>query len=433
MSANQAERPLVDRRSVIRGAVAAAGLAAVPGLAACGKDSGSKSDKGPVSFGSNYSDEVPKRAMAQTLERASDEADVEVKVNTIDHKSFQENINQYLQGTPDDVYAWFSGYRMRFFAAKGLAMPIDDVWAKVGADFSEALAGASTGDDGKKYLIPFASYPWAVFYRKSVFEQRGYEIPETLDELKALGQRMSKDGLVPLSFADKDGWPAMGTFDILNMRVNGYQYHVDLMAGKEGWDSAKTRQVFQTWAELLPLHAPGALGRTWQEGAQMLQQKKAGMYMFGMFVSEQFPANEIDDLDFFTFPEINPEFGRDALDAPVDGFMLSAKAKRPAEGKKLLRGLASAAAQEAFIKANPGYIAVVSNADTSGYSTLQKKAVEVIGAAKHVAQYLDRDTRPDFASTVVIPSIQAFIRDPKDITGLTTKMEQQKKAIFASE
>ena len=47
---------------------------------------------------------------------------------------------------------------------------------------------------------------------------------------------MKKDGLTPIAFGDKDGWPAMGTFDILNMRINGYDFHVSLMAGKEAWD-----------------------------------------------------------------------------------------------------------------------------------------------------------------------------------------------------
>ena len=29
----------------------------------------------------------------------------------------------------------------------------------------------------------------------------------------ALATKMQADGLVPIAFADKDGWPAMGTFD----------------------------------------------------------------------------------------------------------------------------------------------------------------------------------------------------------------------------
>ena len=43
---------------------------------------------------------------------------VTVKINTVDHNTFQENINNYLQGQPDDVFTWFAGYRMRFFAPR---------------------------------------------------------------------------------------------------------------------------------------------------------------------------------------------------------------------------------------------------------------------------------------------------------------------------
>ncbi len=57
---------------------------------------------------------------------------------------------------------------------------------------------------------------------------------------------MQADGLTPIAFTDKDGWPAMGTFDILNMRINGYQFHVDLMAGKESWDGPQVKAVFNT-------------------------------------------------------------------------------------------------------------------------------------------------------------------------------------------
>ena len=64
------------------------------------------------------------------------ESGVKTKVNTVDHNTFQEQINNYLQGTPDDVFTWFAGYRMRFFAAKGLAGDISDVWKKIGGDFA---------------------------------------------------------------------------------------------------------------------------------------------------------------------------------------------------------------------------------------------------------------------------------------------------------
>ena len=73
-----------------------------------------------------------------------------------------------------------------------------------------------------------------------------------------------------------------------------------------------------------------------------------------------------------------------------------------------------------------------SDADTSNYNSLQKKAVELIGSASHISQFLDRDTRPDFASTVALPSLQSFLNNPSDIDGLVKSMEDQKVAIFGS-
>ena len=425
----------LSRRGLLRGTTLAAGGLAIPSLlAACGDDADSGSDTGAkeVTFGSNYSDAVPKAAMEAVMKAYETKSAKTVKINTVDHNSFQENINRYLQGSPDDAFCWFAGYRMQFFAKQGLATDISDVWKDVGGDFSDALKSASTGEDGKQYFIPFYYYPWAVFYRKSVWNQFGYTPPKTLDEFKALCTKMKTNGLVPLAFADKDGWPAMGTFDYLNMRINGYDFHVRLMAGQETWTDAKLKTVFDTWRGLMPFHQPGANGRTWQEAGQALLNKQAGMYVLGSFVAEQFPAADRDDLDFFPFPVVNSQYGQDAVEAPIDGFMVSKKAKNVAGSKDLMRYLASAEAELTYLGSNPVNVATSKKADTSKYTTLQKKSAELVGGAKQISQFLDRDTRPDFASTVMIPALQTFINKPDDIDGLLRNIEAQKKTIFAS-
>jgi len=257
----------VGRRGFLKGAAGAAAAFTLPGLlAACGGDdtpssiNGAKAS-GTVTIGSNASDAVPKKAFADVFAAFDAKGAVKTKVNTVDHNTFQEQINNYLQGSPDDIFTWFAGYRMRFFASQGLAGDVSDVWDKIGADFSDSFKKASTGDDGKQYFVPLYNYPWVLMFRKSLWSERGYQPPKTLDELKTLGDTMKKDGLAPIAFADKDGWPAMGTFDILNMRINGYDFHVSLMAGKESWEDAKVRTVFDTWKGLLPHHQTGSLGR----------------------------------------------------------------------------------------------------------------------------------------------------------------------------
>ncbi|GIH96480.1 ABC transporter substrate-binding protein [Planobispora siamensis] len=382
---------------------------------------------GTVTLGSNASDEVPKKSL-ETVVKSFTQA--QVKINTVDHNTFQENINRYLRGTPDDAFTWFAGYRMQFFAEQGLAVDISDVWQEIGGDYTPAFKAASTGADGKQYFVPFTYYPWAVFYRKSLWREKGYEIPKTLDEFTALSREMKADGLIPIAFADKDGWPAMGTFDIVNMRTNGYDFHISLMAGKESWTDPRVKQVFETWRGLMEHHQTGANGRTWQEAAQSLQQKKTGMYLLGMFVAQQFPEDERDDLDFFAFPEINPQFGQDSVEAPIDGYMISAKAKNVEGAKQLLKHFAAASSQNIATGLDPGTLAASSKADTSGYSSLQKRGAELVSQAAHISQFLDRDTRPDFASTVMIPAFQRFIGEPDDIDALLKDIEAQKVNIF---
>ncbi len=251
-----------------------------------------------------------------------------VTVNTVPHNDFQEKINSYLQGSPDDSLTWFAGYRMKYYAQKGLVAPLDDIWDKIGGNFSDALKKASTAGDGKKYLVPNYNYPWGFFYRKSLWQERGYAEPKTFDELKTLCATMQKDGLIPIGFADKDGWPAMGTFDYLNMRLNGFQFHMDLCAHKESWDQKKVGDLFDTWKALLPYQDPAALGQTWQDAAKALEAKKTGMYLLGSFVTQQFSDPQVlADIEFLPFPAVAVE-GQDSVEAPIDGLMLSKKVVR---------------------------------------------------------------------------------------------------------
>ncbi|SDP76540.1 multiple sugar transport system substrate-binding protein [Streptomyces sp. cf386] len=425
--------PSASRRTLLRGIGGAAVLGAgVPLLSACG-GSGTASDPKTVTLGSKASDAVPKKAFADIYAAYKKKSGITVDVNTKDSNTFQEQINSYLQGTPDDVFTWFAGYRMQFFAAKGLATPIDDVWKTIGGNFPEAMHKLSKGEDGKYYFVPLYTYPWAVFYRKSVFQEKGYEVPTTWDDFVALCKQMKKDGIVPIAFGDKDAWPALGTFDQINFRQNGYDFHVELMAGKASWTDAKVRKVFDLWTEILPYHQEGATGRTWQDAAQTLASKKAGMYLLGTFVAQQFTDKAaLEDLDFFAFPEIDPAYGQDTVEAPTDGFMMSKSPKNKAQAVKLLEFLGTTEAEDIYLKSDPSVVHAATGADTSSYSALQKKAYEMIAGAKSLTQFMDRDSRPDFTSTVMQPALQKFVRDPKGVDSLLSSIERQKKTIFAS-
>ena len=423
----------VSRRSLIRGLALGGGLLAAPSvLAACGGNSDSGGDTGSLNAGIN---EAPGSGRAYDQQKArldgfaKTKPELKINANYVDHNTFQEGINNYLQGNPADVFTWFAGFRAQSFYTNGL---IGDVSGAFPAQVSDAVKKASTATDGKQIFIPTNNYPWAVFYFKSLWEKNGYQPPTTLDELVTLAKKMRQDGLTPIGFADKDGWPAMGTFDILNLRINGYDFHLSLMQGKESWTDPKVKTVFDSWRGLLPYHESDSLGRTYQESVANLQQKKTGMYYLGLFLTDSLELKEQNDIGFFTFPEVDSAIGADAIDAPIDGFCLAADPKNRTAATELLKYLGSADSGTALDTAKIPQIAVNSGASTSNYTGLQKQAVEFMGRQKSIAQFMDRDTDPAFASTVMIPAIQSFISKPNDVDGLLKSIDAQAKSIFTS-
>jgi multiple sugar transport system substrate-binding protein len=423
-----------SRRTILKTVgVGAAGLAGIPFLAACTGGSGPSatgSDSPGLTFGSGSSDDVPKRAYQAVTDAFTAKTGKKVTTNVVPHNDFQNKINSYLQGSPDDTFTWFAGYRMQYYADKGLLAPIDDVWETIGANYSDALKKASTGPDGKMYFVPNYNYPWGFFYRKSLWAEKGYEVPETFDALKTLAAKMQADGIIPIGFADKDGWPAMGTFDYINMRLNGYQFHVDLCAHKESWDQPKVSAVFDTWSALLPFQDPAALGQTWQDAAKALEAKKTGMYLLGSFVTQQFtdPA-VLADIDFFAFPEIAME-GRDSVEAPIDGLLLSKKGGENKTARDFMAYLGTAEAQDTYAAVDASNIATAKGTDTSKFSPINKKCADTIADAKNISQFFDRDALPAMANNVMIPALQSFIKDGKmDVKNL----EAQAKTLYAAQ
>jgi multiple sugar transport system substrate-binding protein len=432
----------VTRREVLKaGLVGAAGLAVLPTvLAACSSSSattgGGSALSGTVHVGSNHSDASDVKGMTaiDTAFLAANPG-VNLVLNTVDHATFQDQINNYLTTTPDDVFCWFSGFRMRFFASKGLATAIDDVWANVKSLYTPGFTTSVTGDDSKVYGIPVDYYPWAVFYSKSLFSDKGYTVPTTFTDLLTLCDKMKTDGLTPIAFADKDGWPAMGTFDILNLRTNGYDFHVGLMTGKQKWTDSKVTDVFNTWKKLIPYYTSGFSGLTWEQACDTLVKKTAGMYLLGLFLTGEIDTVDTTgaakkDTDFFTFPYMGNSYDAEkSLDAPIDIMMMSAKSQNlqadMANAKAYLAFWAKGSTQMLMYQANNGFIPTASDADTTKLDVLTQKAVTLVSQAQKITQFLDRDTRPDFAGANGMQSfLLDFLQNPsQDLTAFQAKIQ----------
>ena len=423
----------VSRRTLIKGA--ALGGIGIAGGATVLSSCGSKAS-GPMSFGARTVDESPTKQLKGLVAAYEKKSGNKVTYNATESNAFQNNLSQYLQGTPDDTFQWMAGYRMQFFAEQGLLEDISDVWGEIGDQYDNSYKIASTGLDGKQYFVPQSWYPWGLHYRKSMVSELGID-PEniaTFDDMIKMFDAMKKKGLVGFAAGDKGGWEAMGTFDIINARLNGYQFHVDLLAGREKWTDQRVIDVFKQWELLLPYTNKNVLDLEWDGAMQLLLQKKAGSTLMGSWFGGNFKEKsqeDYDDLWIVPFPEINPEHGVDTIDAPIDGFCVASNGGNPEVGKDFIKFAGDKEGMQAMLDTGIPMTSANKNQDTSTYDAFQKQQLNVMSQAKYITQFLDRDTRPDFAGPVVGPAIQSWYKNPKDVNKIVDSLQAQWEALPA--
>jgi multiple sugar transport system substrate-binding protein len=422
----RAEARGLSRRDLLKGLVGAAGIAAAPGLvAACGGGVSPSIAQQITPASPSAAVPPPSPGRMVTLatfypsgKRITDAftslTGITVKANTVDAAGFQDRIIPYLKGSPEDVISWGAA-RTRSLAAQGLATSIDDVWAKVESRFPPAVKQSATAVDTRQYFMPVAAYAWALFYRTTLFADNGYEVPSTWPEFKSLANRMQRDGLIPIAMGDAEVFEADGTFDILDLRQNGLRFHLDLMTGKEKWTDRRVKDVFDRWREILPFTQTGGAARSWQDAAQALVDKRAGMYLMGSGI--MLGQVSVADLDIFPFPSLGTRWDVErSFDMPTEGFMVTRNSPTLDtdldNARAFMEFLASSSAQSMFAAEEPGSIALVKDADTSGYNRVQKKVQAMVDAARGVSEFLDRDTDPGFAYQFGF-ALQDFLLHPQ--------------------
>ena len=127
---------------------------------------------------------------------------------------------------------------MRPFVKAGLFEDVSDIWAQGGGwndgELSSGMAHAqkSMTIGGRQWGVPYTYYQWGVYYRKDIFEKLGIAVPQTFDEFVAACAKLKENGVTPITIGSKYLWTTAGVFDYLDLRVNGYEFHMDLTNGK---------------------------------------------------------------------------------------------------------------------------------------------------------------------------------------------------------
>ncbi|MBW6466192.1 MAG: ABC transporter substrate-binding protein [Brevefilum sp.] len=377
-------------------------------------------DKEILIYNSYASDPAPREADEEIVQMFMDKyPQYDVIHSTINHEDFKQAIRAYLTASaPPDVMTWFAGERARFFIDNDQIMDISDVWEGEGwvEDYPAGFKALSSVD-GKQYFLPTSWYWWAVYYRVSVFEELGLEPPTTWDEFIEVCETLKENGKTPITIGTKYRWTTGAWFDYLNMRINGPEFHIDLMLGKESYEDERVLAVFDAWRELLDndYFIEDAAAYTWSEALEPFITGEAGMYLMGDFIRDSLPTEIMDDLDFFRFPIMDPAvlIGEDA---PTDGYFIAANSQNPEAAKAFLAYLGSVEVQT-YNAEKLGRLPTHTGVDRSMFNAAQQKGLALIDGADYVAQFYDRDTRPEVAD-MGMNVFMEFWDDPGNIARL---------------
>ena len=419
-------------RSILKASIAALGLAAIT---VGGTSASGQSLSGDLKIFLDTSNPAPRATMEAVIARfQAKHPDLNIETTVIDREEYKTQIRNFLTANPPDVATWYAANRMRPYVEAGLFEDVSDLWNE--PEIAENLAstkGAMT-IDGKQWGVPYSYYQWGVYYRKDIYEELGLNEPSNWEEFKANCEAILASGRKCYTIGTKFLWTAGGWFDYLNMRTNGFDFHMQLAGGEVSWEDDRVKQTFANWRELIDMGGfiDNHQTYSWQEALPFMVNGDAVHYLMGNFsVAPLRDAGLTDDqLDFYQFPVITPGVAL-SEDAPTDTFHIPANAANKEAAREFLRFVVSADEQTEINNGNNlGQLPVNAMSSVDDDKFLNEGfAMLSSNSPGGVAQFWDRDAPAEMAK-VSMEGFQEFMVKPDNLDRILGKLERARKRIY---
>jgi multiple sugar transport system substrate-binding protein len=411
------------RRTFLKQTTAGLAVTATGGLFAPAIAAG-----GEVQIISNIGNADQRTILQRIASEYEKKTGTKIVINNMDHEAHKTAIRSYLAVGAPDLCFWFSGNRMKAFVKRDMFDDISDLVEREGLKDKLGATMTAVTVDGKQYGLPMGGLLWGLFYRKDVFEEKGWTAPKTWDEMVKFGETAKSAGMIPMSMGTKDLWPTGGWFDHMNLRINGLEKHIALMDGKIPYTDPMLTPVFDKWEELIKadFFSPNGTSFNWEPAGAAVAQKKAAMMDLGGFIKYAFPAGDQPQLAYAPFPEIVPGMDR-FEDFSVNSIHIPKNGKNKQGARDFLAYFYQPENLGAFLESE-GAIPPRNDCPPSK-DPLVNLAVEELKKVKGTAQYYDRDTDPDMAQEGM-KGFQEFTVKPERREQILARLEKTRARIF---
>ena len=324
---------------------------------------------------------------------------------------------------PADVIASYVVGNLRPYVEQGLITDISDLWAAQGWDdlFPASLKEFAT-IDGKQYFVPLAAQWNPIWYRTDLFADVGLAPPQTWDEFLTACDTLHEAGYIPVTAALTNWNPPIARwFTILNLRLNGAEFHESLMRGQESYEDPRVRAVFEHWAEMFDHNCfPENPTISYSTAANQIYNGEAAMYNLGEWLSEAYSTGLPDTFDFFNFPLLDADVTPGEI-ALVYGAFIPAKAQNPQAARDFLAFLGSADSLTTR-KDTLNQLVLNLDVDHSTYSPVYQKGLTFMSEATHITQLFEMNAHPDMAQQG-LTEFARFYTNPASIDLVLANLE----------
>ena len=148
---------------------------------------------------------------------------VTIEVEALDEEAYKTKFKAYaMDGMPDVVSIWGQpSFLDEVLDAGVLAELNEDDYTDYGF-----IAGSLEGfkKDGKLYGLPRNTDIQIVYYNQKMFDDNGWKVPATYDELLTLCGDIQAAGITPMAMDGGDGWPMACYLTDILVKVAGIDY-----------------------------------------------------------------------------------------------------------------------------------------------------------------------------------------------------------------
>lgn len=259
------------------------------------------------------------------------EEDSGVEVRIAGDRSAEEQLGVQVQGgTPPDIFVFPQPGRMEELAASGDLKPLrEDVAEAVRANFPEAFWSLAEFD-GELYGVPNkADVKSLVWFSPQAFDEAGYEIPTTHDDLIELADQMVADGNTPFCIGigsdAATGWPFTDWVEDYMLRLKGPDVYDQWVSHEIAFDDPDVVEVGEFVVDLWSTegYVFGGLqtvaNTPFAESGLGLLDDSCMMHRQANFYEANFPEgtdiSEEGQIWAFYLPTVSDEFGTTLLSA----------------------------------------------------------------------------------------------------------------------